>query len=97
MREGDSVAVRIMMDLNVNPKSCTNELVKMINETKGQESESKRTSNGGSYNSTPTLNQYGSDLTKKAREGKLDPVIGRRTELIELFKFYQEEARITLV
>ena len=34
MREGDSVAVRIMMDLNVNPKKLYNELVKMINETR---------------------------------------------------------------
>ena len=35
----------------------------------------------GSFNSTPTLNQFGSDLTKSAREGKLDPVIGRKTEI----------------
>ena len=34
-----------------------------------------------SYNSTPTLNQFGSDLTKVAKEGKLDPVIGRKTEI----------------
>ena len=41
----------------------------------------KRGSNRGSFNSTPTLNQYGSDLTKRATEGKLDPVIGRSTEI----------------
>jgi len=93
MREGDSVAVRIMMDLNVNPKKLYNELVKMINETKGQESESKRTSNGGSYNSTPTLNQYGSDLTKKAREGKLDPVIGRRTEIDRVIQILSRRSK----
>ena len=32
MREGDSVAVRIMMDLNVNPQKLYNEIVKVINE-----------------------------------------------------------------
>lgn len=93
MREGDSVAVRIMMDLNVNPKKLYNEIVKLINETKGQEAESKRTSNGGSYNSTPTLNQYGSDLTKKAREGKLDPVIGRRNEIDRVIQILSRRSK----
>ena len=81
MREGDSVAVRIMMDLNVNPQRLYNEIVKAINESDTQEQTAGRNSNYGSYNSTPTLNQYGSDLTKKAREGKLDPVIGRKGEI----------------
>ena len=35
----------------------------------------------GSYNQTPTLNQFGEDLTKKAEEGKLDPIIGRKNEI----------------
>ena len=81
MREGDSVAVRIMMDLNVNPQKLYNEIVKTINETDSKEQGAKRGSNRGSFNSTPTLNQYGSDLTKRATEGKLDPVIGRSTEI----------------
>lgn len=81
MREGDSVAVRIMMDLNVNPQKLYSEIVKTINEAGTQEQVEKRSSNNGSFNSTPTLNQYGTDLTKKAREGKLDPVIGRRNEI----------------
>ena len=81
MREGDSVAVRIMMDLNVNPQKLYNEIVKTINETESKEQGAKRGSNRGSFNSTPTLNQYGSDLTKGATEGKLDPVIGRSTEI----------------
>ena len=81
MREGDSVAVRIMMDLNVNPQKLYNEIVKTINETDSKEQGAKRGSNRGSFNSTPTLNQYGTDLTKRATEGKLDPVIGRSTEI----------------
>ena len=80
MREGDSVAIRILMDLDVNPKRLYNEIVNAIKV--GQEGENdKKNVNNGSYNSTPTLNQYGSDLTKKAKEGKLDPVIGRRNEI----------------
>jgi ATP-dependent Clp protease ATP-binding subunit ClpC len=83
MHEGDSVAVRIMMDLNIDPRKLYNEIAKVINED-GIDSNSinqKNDKNSGSYNSTPTLNQFGTDLTKKAREGKLDPVIGRKVEI----------------
>ena len=83
MREGDSVAVRILMDLNVNPQKLYSEIVKIIKDgeeiTQGNERDNSK--GNGSFNSTPTLNQYGTDLTKKAREGKLDPVIGRKQEI----------------
>ncbi len=83
MREGDSVAVRIMMDLNVNPQKLYNEILKVVNEEESANGpEKSNNSKGrGSYNQTPTLNQFGGDLTKCAREGKLDPVIGRKKEI----------------
>lgn len=82
MLEGDSVAVRIMMDLNINPQKLYNEIVKVINEDDGFSGENKNSQTGfGSYNSTNTLNQFGTDLTKLAKEGKLDPVIGREDEI----------------
>lgn len=81
MREADSIAVRIMLDLNVNPQKLYNEIEKVINECDGGEESSKNSSKTNSYNSTPTLNQFGNDLTKVATEGKLDPVIGRKKEI----------------
>ncbi len=83
MREGDSVAVRIMMDLNINPQKLYNEIIKVINEDENAGMSEKQTKGKarGSFNQTPTLNQYGTDLTKKAAEGKLDPVIGRKDEI----------------
>jgi len=81
MREGDSVAARILMELNVNPQKLYNEIVKVINEYEEEEPKGSGSSKrGGSYNQTPTLNQFGNDLTKAAEEGKLDPVIGRKEE-----------------
>ena len=81
MVEGDSVAVRIMMDADINPQKLYNELVKILKEGEGDSVDSRSNdSQNGSYNSTQTLNQYGTDLTKQAREGKLDPVIGRKDE-----------------
>ena len=83
MREGDSVAVRIMLDLNVNPQKLYNEIIKVVNEydTAEMENKNEKGKAGGSFNSTPTLNQFGNDLTKAAKEGKLDPVIGRKKEI----------------
>ena len=81
MREGDSVAVRIMMDLQIDPQKLYNELVKVLNEEEIPKSKQSTSGKGeGSFHSTPTLNQFGTDLTKQAREGKLDPVIGRKEE-----------------
>ena len=84
MREPDSIAVRIMLDLEVNPQKLYNEIIKVVNEDTGEAGSSKglHSSKGkGSYNSTPTLNQFGSDLTGQARDGKLDPIIGRKDEI----------------
>lgn len=80
MQEADSVAVRILLDLNISPQKLYNEIVKVINEEDFNQNE-KVNKNIGSYNSTPTLNQFGADLTKQAIEGKLDPVIGRKQEI----------------
>ena len=83
MREGDSVAVRIMMDLKLDPQKLYNEIAKVISEDELNSTNSKSMPVRGnnSYTQTTTLNQYGTDLTKQASEGKLDPVIGRKEEI----------------
>ena len=88
LREGDSIASRILNNLNVDVPKLYNEIIKVINEgenyTPGSDSTSKEEKSNysrGSYRQTTTLNQFGEDLTKKAQEGKLDPVIGRMEEI----------------
>ena len=81
MKEGDSIATRILLEEDVNPQMLYNELVKVLNEEGTEKQEENEANRKGSYNSTPTLNQYGVDLTKQAKEGKLDPVIGRKDEI----------------
>jgi len=79
MKEGESVAVRIMMDLGVDPQKLLNELVRILNEeTPGSNGAPK---GSATNSSTPTLNQFGRDLTDMARDGKIDPVIGRDKEI----------------
>ena len=85
LREGDSIAARILIELDTNIPKLYNEIIKVINEgedfSKEDKNNGKTERRSGSYNSTPTLNQFGEDLTKKAEEGKLDPVIGRKEEI----------------
>ncbi len=84
LREGDCIAARILLELNVNIPRLYNEIIKVINEGEDlarDEKENRSDSKKGSYNQTTTLNQFGEDLTKKAIEGKLDPIIGRKEEI----------------
>ena len=90
LREADSVATRILIELNINIPKLYNEIAKVINDIEdtgnlgdsGTQKQNKKISQGkGSYNSTQTLNQFGEDLSIKAQEGKLDPVIGRKEEI----------------
>ena len=84
LREGDCIAARILLELNVNIPKLYNEIIKVINEgedLQGEERSGKTERKKGSYNQTTTLNQFGEDLTRKAEEGKLDPIIGRKEEI----------------
>ena len=83
LREADSIAARILLELNTNIPRLYNEIIKVINEGEDYTPDSDNSKGGkrGSYNQTPTLNQFGEDLTKKAEEGKLDPIIGRKEEI----------------
>ena len=84
LREADSIAARILLDLNVNIPQLYNEIIKVINDEDIGNKEDSNDGNSkrkGSFNSTPTLNQFGEDLTKKAQEGKLDPIVGRIEEI----------------
>ena len=77
MREIDSVAVRILIEANVDPQKLFAELLKLISE----DSPISSFQNEQKDNTTPTLNQYSRDLTSMAKENKLDPVIGRENEV----------------
>ncbi|MCI8636920.1 MAG: ATP-dependent Clp protease ATP-binding subunit [Clostridia bacterium] len=84
LREGDCIAARILLELDVNIPRLYNEIIKVINEGEDLQGEEKKETSqrkNGSYNQTTTLNQFGEDLTKKALEGKLDPIIGRKEEI----------------
>jgi len=78
IKEGSGVAVRILVDLGVNLDNVYSEIMKVLMESGTQgfpSAPGKRTTK------TPALDEFGRDLNKLAREDKLDPVIGRSTEI----------------
>lgn len=79
MKEGDSIAVRIMLDLGIRIEDVYNEIVRVLNDFESISNGNLKNARG-SYNNTQTLNQFGTDLSMQAMEGKLDPVIGRNIE-----------------
>lgn len=80
MKETDSIAIRILVDLEVNPDEMLADIAKTLNEFEESINSNSEKQENTNFNNTQTLNQFGNDLTKQAREGKLDPVIGRSEE-----------------
>lgn len=83
LKESDCIAVRLLNTLGVNIQKLYIDLLTTIgqdtNAAKSEYAANKSKSKGKS--STQTLDQYSRDLTAYAREGKLDPVIGREKEI----------------
>lgn len=83
IKESDCIAVRLLNTLGINLQKLYVDLLTAIgadmNTAKNEYSANKGKSKAKS--NTPTLDQYSRDLTEYAREGKLDPVIGRESEI----------------
>jgi len=78
IKEGSGVAVRILTDLGINLDDVYSEIMKVLMESQAQGFPSIP---GKKTTKTPALDEFGRDLNKLAREDKLDPVIGRSTEI----------------
>ena len=80
IKEADSLAIRILLDFGINPEDMYSEIAKTLNEFEEKINNNSNDEIEENNNSLQNLNQFGTDLTKQAREGKLDPVIGRAEE-----------------
>ncbi|MCX7951518.1 MAG: ATP-dependent Clp protease ATP-binding subunit [Clostridiales bacterium] len=78
IREGEGVAVAILEKLGVDFNKLRNDLINNMSATNESPAKTKESKKGKV--STPNLDQFGKDLTELAKEGKLDPVIGRDEE-----------------
>src|SRR4051794_5282861 len=89
LREQEGVAAQVLMNLGLKLDDVREEVLNLLghnmpNEGGGREGGSERTGGertGRSKSKTPALDSFGRDLTELARQGKLDPVIGRANEI----------------
>ncbi|MFL6199274.1 MAG: ATP-dependent Clp protease ATP-binding subunit, partial [Thermoanaerobaculia bacterium] len=83
LREQEGVAAQVLMNLNLKLEEVREEVLNLLGhgmDAGGGEGERGATSKG-SKSKTPALDSFGRDLTELARQGKLDPVIGRDNEI----------------
>ncbi|PSR95972.1 ATP-dependent Clp protease ATP-binding subunit ClpA CD4B like [Actinidia chinensis var. chinensis] len=79
LREGEGVAARVLENLGADPNNIRTQVIRMVGES--TEAVGAGVGAGSSGNKMPTLEEYGTNLTKLAEEGKLDPVVGRQPQI----------------
>ncbi|MDR1152206.1 MAG: AAA family ATPase, partial [Bifidobacteriaceae bacterium] len=81
IREGEGVAAQVLTKLGADLARVRQQVIELLSGYQGKD----QVSVGGASDQTPAgsavLDQYGRNLTQAAREGKLDPVIGREKEI----------------
>src|SRR5213596_1612112 len=88
LREQEGVAAQVLMNLGLKLEDVREEVLNLLGHNMSESSESQGGGGGGgeraasrSKSKTPALDSFGRDLTELARQGKLDPVIGRANEI----------------
>lgn len=87
LREGEGVAARVLKSLDVDIERTRNEILRELDPQFSGETEEAIASPRGQSGEekkeakTPALKAFGRDLTEMAKNGELDPVIGRKTEI----------------
>ena len=77
IREGEGVAARVLENLGVDLSKVRTQVIRMLGET----AEVGAGGGSGGRTKTPTLDEFGVNLTQSAMDGKLDPVVGRAKEV----------------
>src|SRR5579864_6982279 len=97
VRENEGVAARILLDFDADSEKIRNEVIRMLSGPGGRQ----RSGSGGGgaaagtqeKKSSKLLDQFGRNLTKLAAEGKLDPVVGRETEIERIMQILSRRTK----
>jgi len=86
LREHDGVAAQVLMNLGLKLEEVREEVLNLLGAgVESEEPQQTEKASGGTgtkgKSKTPALDSFGRDLTELAREGQLDPVIGRKNEI----------------
>src|SRR5450759_2820461 len=79
IREGDGVAAQVLLNLGADLDKVRSAVIQLLSGYYGKQGETASEERGGG--SSALLDEFGRNLTRQARDGKLDPVIGRQPEI----------------
>ncbi len=101
VRENEGVAARILLDFDADSEKIRNEVIRMLSGPGGRRQGQGAGSGGSGSSGAPgegkksskLLDQFGRNLTKLAAEGKLDPVVGRETEIERIMQILSRRTK----
>ena len=93
LKEGENVAVRLLGTMGVSIQKLYVDVLVAMGEDGGLYKEDLGKKQGRKKGGTSTLDQYSRDLTALAREGKLDPVIGRQDEITRVVQILSRRTK----
>jgi ATP-dependent Clp protease ATP-binding subunit ClpC len=100
IRENEGVAARILLDFDADADKIRNEVIRMLSGPGGRRQGSGSKSGEGrsegsseGKKSSKLLDQFGRNLTKLASDGKLDPVVGRETEVERIMQILSRRTK----
>jgi ATP-dependent Clp protease ATP-binding subunit ClpC len=93
VRENEGVAARILLDFDADSDKIRNEVIRMLSGPGGRRQGGGGGGAGEGKKSSKLLDQFGRNLTRLAEEGKLDPVIGRETEIERIMQILSRRTK----
>ena len=90
VRENEGVAARILLDFDADAEKIRNEIIRMLSGP-GRRQQGQAPSEKSK--SSKLLDQFGRNFTKQASEGKLDPVVGRQTEIERIMQILSRRTK----
>src|SRR5690242_17300158 len=100
VRENEGVAARILLDFDADSEKIRNEVIRMLSGPGGRRQGGGQGAGAGAggaqgegKKSSKLLDQFGRNLTKLAAEGKLDPVVGRETEIERIMQILSRRTK----
>src|SRR5450755_3836676 len=101
VRENEGVAARILLDFDADSEKIRNEVIRMLSgpgsrqrgSGPGAAAGGPAGAQGEGKKSSKLLDQFGRNLTKLASEGKLDPVVGRETEIERIMQILSRRTK----
>src|SRR3954468_324912 len=100
VRENEGVAARILLDFDADSEKIRNEVIRMLSGAGGRRGQGQGAGaaagtgqTGDPKKSSKLLDQFGRNLTKLAADGKLDPVVGRETEIERIMQILSQRTK----